>query len=585
MTYLSIITNIMNRRRFLFTAGAGTAAVLSGCTDSEDSGNSDTNDDELTQEEIIEQQIEQAAEEVTKDGQYKYTPNLHVINIEEISKDTLSIELNFPLNPVADYDIQVHVTPITMDHHGEWKFVPTPADGYTVGGTPEYNDRTHEWEVDSRSARLEYVFDSGLGDDLASAVTVPKEGFTDVSKIPGEPFTDNVESGELGPTDPHGIPLVLDFDLDAGTIPMYEPFVFTFTWEGGNTLSDREGDVITNTPQIIRTGEDTFVYPWIKDDDNNLIHPSWDGNGIHDDVWEGYDYDEVYVDNLETSGDVLTADIVRLSRFSRFKTDQLEELAQEGDRKDNREYSAYGGEFLGRNSSNALSAPLQHAWHVSYEIDDETLDEAISIADAHKPDTGNGARIVYELSNAPEVLNHPVIEDVASQLANICDRMGATEPTDQIRVIADFVQYIDHKWELGDIPKSDLNLAPGTAHPVQTLHRGVGDCKDYTVLGNALLEQDPFNLSTHVAYLEDVTTFVAHVDEIGHVTSAVPLRELEIDELVEDDVFDDPPLSGVEGTFDVDGEEYLYIEMSGPFPLGYVWDQWDAEAEDIHEHL
>lgn len=102
----------MRRRLFLTALGAGTASAFAGCSalETSESDDEDNDDNEMSMEEEL---LERAREEVVEDGQFAYTPNLVLLDIEDISTDTLTVELNVSYNPVSDYDINVHITPIS----------------------------------------------------------------------------------------------------------------------------------------------------------------------------------------------------------------------------------------------------------------------------------------------------------------------------------------------------------------------------------------------------------------------------------------------------------------------------------------
>lgn len=360
---------------------------------------------------------------------------------------------------------------------------------------------------------------------------------------------------------------------------MYEPFVLTFAWEDENTHSHRSGEVVTNSMPIVRTGEDTFIYPRIlgTDDAQLLDLPNWDGQGIED--FDGNDFDDMFVSDITTDDGVVKGTIVRFSHYGRF-SEKFHDIASASEQGTTRGFSETGYEFLSENSPEFLDGPVRIPWSITYEFSEETVEEAQAIAEsygAHESDTIQG---VYDLVTDSEVMNHEVVQDVASQLGEVCDRLGATEPTEQLRVVADFVQYFDHtSTDLGQAPE-DMTLAPGTAHPVKTLQRGYGDCKDYTVLANALLQQDPFNFNPHAGYYPDVSWVTAPEDEIGHVSTVVPMSDLEIDSYDDTEVNTDGPLMFERETLTIDGDEYMFVEMSAQFPLGYQVDADHSQFMD-----
>jgi len=556
----------MHRRLFLTTVGAG-AAALAGCTDelsldgSDDESSGDDDSDDGPQNEN-----EQRKMMLVEDGKREYGHNIYLVDLLDISTKGFSAELTTTVNPVADYEIHAHITPLTDEYTGDWEFIKPAA--HTYSSPPEYNDTTHEWEGQWRNARLKYVVDDGV-EKPAASVTVPKDAFGNPEELPGGARGD-MGGHPVETRDAHGFPIVIDFDFDQEP-PMYEPFVLTFTWEDENTHSNRSGEVVTNSMPIVRTNDDTFVHPRILDtgDFNLLRQPNWDGQGLDD--FDGYSLDDVYVEDIETEDSVVKGTVVRFSHYGRF-SEKFAAIARDGRSKSDTVYSEVGDEFLSTVYPKFLDGAVLNPWSLTYEFSEETVEEAQAIAESYGAPDDPSIHGVHDLLTDSEVMNHEVVQDVASQLGDVCDRIGATEPTEQLRIVADFVQYFDHTvTDLGEIP-GDIQLAPGTSHPVKTLERGYGDCKDYTVLGNALLQQDPFNFTTHAGHYSDVSWVTAVEDEIGHVSTIVRIDDLEIDSVSDDDINPDGPLVFVEETLNIDGDEYVYVEMSAQFPIGYQVD-------------
>lgn len=161
--------------------------------------------------------------------------------------------------------------------------------------------------------------------------------------------------------------------------------------------------------------------------------------------------------------------------------------------------------------------------------------------------------------------------------------MGSDHPSEQVRVVADFVQYIGHLSDGVTEFGQGGTLFTGTAHPVVTLHEGTGDCKDFTVLANAILQQDPFNMNPSAIVLPDIFEYVAEGSDdrnsVGHVSTAIPISEMEFDEVGPETVTS--PVNGEYETVHINGEEYVYIETSGPFHIGYIHNQWARRTEPV----
>lgn len=82
----------------------------------------------------------------------------------------------------------------------------------------------------------------------------------------------------------------------------------------------------------------------------------------------------------------------------------------------------------------------------------------------------------------------PPLERIADTFARTAARLGLTRPEQQVRFVADFVQWLPYEHD-------DERVAAGiprVQHPVCTLARGTGDCEDVTVALAAILYQDAF---------------------------------------------------------------------------------------------
>ncbi|MCL9814399.1 hypothetical protein [Natranaeroarchaeum aerophilus] len=569
----------MERRNLLGLLGSGTAAGLAGCMgilEEDVEGEEEENDTKESEERIPtnfdnEEYIHNQNRIPIEDGKRVKGHNLYVVDVRDVTDDMLTVYLQASVNPVADYDINVHCTPVGPEKSGEWEFAGVEAAGAS------YEEETDTWVGSSGGYNLRYVMDRFEPDNLIASKTFPKNVFGmeyGDDKKPSDPehpatTTEGSRAHETVRED--GDSAIWEFDLEWEP-PLYEPFVFTFTWDDDKTHSPRSGEVITQTPQMVRVGTDEY------------IHHDFGSGYNATATWDNYEMEDAYRTEVDSSGGTITGRMSRLSHYGRF-SDVNKELAEKGNRANNtRSYSPHGTEFVPTTPDGYMDTKLQNVWAVSYEFDTETLDEARATAEAHKTG-GNDSRDVYDLINADEVLNHDIVQDVARQIGDVCEGYGATDTPSQVRFVADFIQYMNHTWEIGDGPDRNY-LAPGTAHPVETLARGYGDCKDFTVLGNALLEQEPFNCTMHAASIPNVSRYNAN-DNSGHVTSAVHFDDFGIDGIVEDDLYEKPPLSCEPLEIDADDGKYIYIETSAPFELGYIHEDWDYDdpSNDITYYM
>jgi len=318
---------------------------------------------------------------------------------------------------------------------------------------------------------------------------------------------------------------------------------------------------------MLRVGENDYIYPRTHNG-NSIINPNWDSKGYIENDNRDYKMNDIYRDDIDSSGDTFDAHVTRLSNYGRWSPRIRGEFADVSSVK---VASAQGPEYF--------DAHLQYPWTVSYEIPRSTYSDAQNTATSYKVG-GKQTNDVKALVDAPEVMNHDIVQEVASKLGDVCEMMNATHPAEQLRVVADFIQYFSHTSE-NTLPFGrPSSLLPGTSHPVATLARGLGDCKDYTVLGNAIIQQDPFDINPDVIVIPEVYQYLAEgsddVNSVGHVTTSVPSSELGLNQLSIDDV--GRPLGGTLGTVDIDGESHSYIEMSGPFDIGFVDSTWEETS-------
>ena len=341
-----------------------------------------------------------------------------------------------------------------------------------------------------------------------------------------------------------GFPAILEFDVS--DVPMFETGVFTLTWEDDNNKSNRGGELITSTRPVIRVSENEFVYPQETD-------------------YSHHSMNDAYINNIESDDSNFTGNITRVSNYGFYSEKQDNFYSGEHDvNAGSTDYPEY------------LDTPIQFPWSVNYTISESERDNAESVGSNELYGEGMGYTSVYNFMNNDGIMNHEIIKDVASELGDVCETMNATHPTEQLRVVADFVQYLSHYSSLASVDEPE-GLVSVTAHPVVTLTTGEGDCKDFTLLGNAILQQEPFNMNPDAFAIKNVGT--KNGESISHVSTSVPVSELGGEEFVQklDDKYGSAGTTV--GIAQNSGEKHIYVEMSGPYNIGFVYSGWVEDEE------
>lgn len=625
------------RRRLLQTSALGGLALLSGCS-TLSMGTKDSKLSEISSP---------ADSDWVSDGELQVKPHIESYMITEIDSDTASVEMLIMPNPVDDYKLSVHVTPLeefgagwetttfNYDDHllyegNSWVSEPHGVSNdslqYTVNG---HGKKVAEMTIPAKAAGLSSGDVSlpstpDLYDELETfrenrpaAVGIPdkqREIFTklkaemDIPSI-GDRYRadtdiyladyDEQEAERLKEEAPIGgylkgpgideqvttytmPPYIVDFDIE-GEIPMYKPFVLTFSVHDENSVVSPE-DVVASTPQCMRVGEDEFVFPTMA------FYEVWEngltGNGIfyspqswvdverpfYNTYEDGnnpdlYDSTDIYHTTKEEKENSNKWTVTRATNFSRF-SNRLEKDS------DFFPYEASPFKLCGLNSKAYLDSPIQNLWSAEYEVTEEQAN-TVAVED-------DGGIDYYSYTRNEDVQNHPVIQDVASQLSDVCDRIGATQPIEKIRVVADFIQYFTHRdegtgaWFSGEYPPG--YTLRSAIHPVETLYYTEGDCVSFTVLANTILRTDYFDFNPDIAKIDDTNVFTADGREIGHVSMGIPFSDLEIDDVSEaHNTLMNPDtseeyhlerytLSDVQ--YQGDMGKTLYIELSGELILG-----------------
>jgi hypothetical protein len=390
--------------------------------------------------------------------------------------------------------------------------------------------------------------------------------------------SDNVPIGSylVGPANtstqsiPNQDPYVLDFDIDAEKIPMNEPFVVSFGVSDPNSVAS-EDEALKSTIQCMRIGEDEFLYPktsasagkefeqqtpylkiqeWVEAE--NLGAPTrWDVEWMDtSDV-----YKTIKEEDTETTNTWRVTRATNLGRYSP-KLDPH-----------NEDYNVFDPSYMayGTRPPHYLDTPYQNLWAIDYTVTESQIEELDSV-------NKSGNKVTRWTQN-PAVQNHEVIQDVAEQLRNVCDRIDATENVERVRVVADFVQYFTHRadgtgaYATGQLPAG--YTVRDNMNPLRTLYEAEGDCVSFTILANTILRTDYFDMNPTVGYVEDSGFLTADGREVGHMSTGIPYDELVIDSvndteynLIESDKFASNTAS--EASFD----DSMYVEMSSAYLLG-----------------
>lgn len=626
------------RRRLIKASALGGITLLSGCS----TIGMGTKDSKLSEISGPEDSA------FVSDGELQVKPYIESYMITEIDSDTASVEMLIMPNPVDDYKISVHVTP--LDEFGEgWDMMSVnydtylkyeddnwvSKDAYAHNELPQYTVSGHgkkiaEMTVPSKSAGLSSgqvslpnapeLYDEleefrenrpatiGIEEKkdeiftkLKSKMDIPSIGdryrsdkdliIEDVSDAERKRLRDECPIGGYlkGPGVDNQVttytlpPYIVDFDIE-DEIPMYKPFVLTFSVHDENSVASPD-DVIAQTPQCMRVGQEDFVFP------TRGNRETWE-NGLTGSFglyykpqsWVDVDrpyyntYEDGYKPDLYDSTDVYHTvkeekensnkwTVTRATNFGRF-SNRLEIDS------DFLPYEAPPFKLCGLRQRAYLDSPIQNLWSAEYEISKNQV-KNLSV-------DANNENAYYDYTRNEEVQNHPVIQDVASQLSDVCDRIGATQPIEKIRVVADFVQYFTHRdegtgvWLTGQYPPG-YNLR-SSLHPVRTLYNAEGDCVSFTLLVNTILRTEHFGFNPDIASIEDTSVFTASGRQVGHVSTGIPFSQLEIDDVSEaHNTLMDPKTSEEnhlekytlsDAQYDGDSGKTLYVELSGEFILG-----------------
>jgi hypothetical protein len=365
-------------------------------------------------------------------------------------------------------------------------------------------------------------------------------------------------------------PYILDFEIDGDKIPTNEPFVISFGVSDPNSVAS-EDDVLSSTVQCMRTGEDEFVYPVTKEHAGKEFVSN--GHQIKIQEWvnaekiDHYNYDVEWMDTSDVYKTIKENDTGSTREWTVTRATNLGRYSPKLD-PHNEEYNVFDSHYMayGTRPPHYLDTPYQNLWSIDYTITREQIQE---LDDVEK--SGNQ---VTQWSQNTTVQEHPVIQDIAEQLRNVCDRIDATNNIERVRVVADFVQYFTHRLEgtgvgaTRTLPSSFS--VRDNMNPLKTLYEAEGDCVSFTILANTILRTDYFDMNPDVAHIEDGGIFTAGGREVGHISTGIPYDEIVIDDVTDTEysfVDSDDAVSRT-NVSDAEYGDNLYVEMSSGHMLG-----------------
>lgn len=538
---------MVNRRELLTALGVSASAVLAGCQETQGSEEEEEPEkEEDDEEEVVEEEEDLPPVEDTY---------FSVIDLIDISKDTLTIEAHADIS--SDLVVHVYENTFDPDTPGEWQYRTLGVNRHSES-YPVFNESFTEWMTPNRSAHIrpELILDETETHQATMDFSEPE--FTEEILVDTENEIQGVSTYRLE------IPLEQE-------PPMYETCIYTFAidFTHYDEHSEFDGEVVSRTPHIIRVDDDEFIYPHWRDEDDELVeYPHWREYDIHDMYWN---------EHVDSSSNTVKRRVMRTSNYGIY-SEKYDEIAESitdlyyDHSTGEREYWHYKSDsgaiariptdhregFLDNNSF------VQLPWSITYEFDQSVLDDAIR--EANSLTNGDDTHDIWAMVNESSVVNHHVIQDIARQLGDVCDQLNATEPTEKLRVVADFIQYFGYGEHKNAFDGTNFeNNRADTYHPVDLLATGYGDCKDFTILAYGILQQDPFNFDVSVAHIEDVP-----FTDVRHVSVGVAMDDVEIDDHEEDKVTRMYPHARRPGLFTDQGKEYMYIETSYPDAVGLV---------------
>lgn len=367
--------------------------------------------------------------------------------------------------------------------------------------------------------------------------------------------------------------------------PEQEPFVLTFTVDDSNAVYNDPNEIIAQTPTAVPSPDDvTALYtPDVRIPENSTdtwLQKDWTRGITNGYEWGRIGVDELYQDfDYSDADDVTNVKVSRLTNYGRYspKMQRYSERMLESETAQTRAPE----QFLATQPYAYLDSPVQAAWTINYEVSADEIPEAQRRATEIKNSHGR-ADTYTEL--ATEAQDYEVIQDVIQKLRRVCNDIGTETPTEEVRVVADFVSYLTHI-ALDEDPPEDALEGFGTSgpqHPIWTLYNQTGDCQDFTVLANTILSSDEFGYTPSAGVAESLA-FSRSGSDVSHLSTAIPMSELEIDDVQEDALIEFQTKGRVEIQENIQylysGNKYAYLEMSAPFPIGTTYGRRTQTAD------
>lgn len=624
------------RRRILVGTATGLAGLLSGCSGLNDGPRSNAeppevvggNQDDGTQpnggdgQNTNEYPRTPSESDYVENGLLKHPPLVTSFRIDELSEQGAAVEMNVMPNPIDDYEISVHLTPLN-EVPTAWEYRVPPSEWY--GGSPTYDPDLGRWTGRDTTPLLGHRVPQDHGERIGS-ITVPASAAGTASdavpSLPDGVSRPQVEQGtvpedrldafrewlgqlgEIGdryddlwfdqgglrrPDEfdprvgaryfdalPQGLPFLVDVGFPSD-IPTYEPFAITFQVHDEN--SPDAPSVAAFTGQFFRD-TDGFDYPSVLREERRTSLKTQDFTGYYGNTTPTFDN---VIDEYRGTGRAKGGGAKIVKEFTFFRissyglySQRIRDIVRQARERANGDTGISTDTLTPVLPANYIDSPIQHPWSIELEITNGDAYVAQETAERIKR---NADHELFALPRSEEIQQHDIVQELARKLKGVCDGIGATQPTEQLRVVADFVQYMSHI-TVG-VPLDNKTIAstqvppeyitPGGHHPVWTLYNEVGDCEDYTVLMNTILRTDHFGFDTAAAAFEDVAILAS--EDVGHVSTAVPMSDVEIDGVEADQNVgseDGDVVIYQPATFSYRGDEYMYVEGSTISPVGHV---------------
>jgi len=478
-------------------------------------------------------------------------------HVVDITDDRVQFAMFVNGHDQESFTLNLHQT----TPNNEWFIEPT-----TVPSRELRLDYDEEREQMVSSKAWAVNGNSELGDPVDSMEVPPHDDYQDFDDVAIGTY-EMAPFGELGDPVP-----VFEFDIE--TPPTGRPIVFALTYEASGYSVPGQGRVQAWSPLIVRmpNGEYLHSYKSEPPENRDAFKRRWaEGSAQQLQFPQKYNLEwmrQTAIDELhpdDTLDDGVRVRVRRMSHYGKFSdvfNGSLRERAQdtltersnwEGPEHDTGyrlypEVKVY--EDLERYEYTRRVTPVNTPWAIEYEVSDEE----VSQAEDQVSDYSDG--LMVEKADDPAWRDTNAVQSVTSKLDAVCQSIGATEPTERLRVVADFVQGFQYE--------SQWELLP----PTYALANNIGDCTTYTLLLYSLLSQNEFSMSPTLGLIDEV--YSTSDLSVGHTCIGVPFDDLEIDSFDERHYRVVPGELGEEDSFD----GHLYVETTTTTSLGIKQSGW-----------